>query len=366
MKVYLYEANALKDYVSRFFAQWQVPMEEAKIAADVLVSANLRGIDSHGVIRLHGYYAGRLRDGRIDPISKLTLVKETPFNLLFDGGNGLGPVIAYWAMKRCIEKASQTGLSMVGVRNSNHFGIAAYYGMMALPHGMIGVSLTNSRPLMVPTYAANAIMGTNPICLTAPANDEFPFVLDMATSVVSVGKVQYHQKKGEPIPQGWGVDGKGDLTTDPIDVLKGGGVLPLGGDDLHSGYKGYGLSMMVDLLCGVLSGAAFGMEVGHIHEAKPSNVGHFFAAFKIENFIPLNEFKSRMDKFIQSLKNADKARGRERIYIPGEKEFEMEQERTQKGVPLLEDTVESLSKTGAEVGVKFDITCLSSEEYKEA
>ncbi|MCX8025181.1 MAG: Ldh family oxidoreductase, partial [Thermanaerothrix sp.] len=186
-RVLLFQADALKRYMERVFTHLGVPSEDAQIAADVLLAADLRGVASHGIIRLHTYYVNRIRKGLIDVRSPLRVVRESPATLLMDGGQGLGQVVAYRAMQRCIEKAQETGMAMVTVRNSNHYGIAGYYAMMALPHDMIGISLTNSQPLVAPTYGRKAMLGTNPIAVAVPAGQERPFVLDMATSIVPIG-----------------------------------------------------------------------------------------------------------------------------------------------------------------------------------
>ena len=350
-----FQVEALKDYVIRFFKAMSVPEIDARIAADVLVSADLRGVSSHGVIRLHSYYGNRLKNGQIDPSSPIKTLKESPATLALDGGNGLGQVVAYRAMSRCIEMADNAGIAITTVRNSNHFGIAGYYAMMALPQDMIGISLTNSRPLVAPTFGLKGAIGTNPISVAIPAGKERPYVLDMATSIVPIGKVTVYEKAGEKIPQGWGINAKGELTREPAEVLQGGALLPLGGPAELSGYKGYGLSLLVDLLSGVLSGAAFGQTVGKPSENRNADIGHFFAAIKIENFRPVDFFKADMDDYIRSLKATPKLPGQDRIYIHGEKEFENAEKYIQAGVPLLTEVVDLLKTAGEEAGVPFDL-----------
>src|SRR3990172_6410008 len=259
----LYRANDLTDYMVRFFRKLGVSQPHAERAAEILISADLRGVSSHGIIRLHSYYGSRILKGLIDPSSPFTTVRETTSTVLMDGGNGLGMVVSYQAMQTAIAKAKESGVAFVTVRNSNHYGIAGYYAMMALPHDMIG---------------------TNPIAVAAPALNERPYVLDMATSIVPIGKITVYDKAGESIPEGWGVDKTGAVTTSPSEVLKGGALLPLGGSDIMRGYKGYGLGLMVDIFSGVLSGAAFGPEVGAPGRDAPANVGHFFAAVNISAF----------------------------------------------------------------------------------
>jgi len=350
-----YPVEALKDYVTRFFTALNVSEIDARIAADVLVSADLRGINSHGVIRLHSYYGGRLLKGQIDPTSPMAVIKESAATLALDGGTGLGQVVAYRAMSRCIEMAEQAGLAVTTVRNSNHYGIAGYYAMMALPEDMIGISLTNSQPLVAPTFGIPSILGTNPIAVAVPAGEEKPFVLDMATSIVSIGRISVHEKSGQPIPEGWGINARGELTQDPAEVLDGGALLPLGGPAELRGYKGYGLSLLVDLLSGVLAGAAFGDQVGHPSHPKQADVGHFFAAIKIDNFRPIQSFKADMDDYIRALKAAPKLPGQERIYIHGEKEFEKTEKFQAEGIPLQPEIVDSLIEAGKTAGVPFDL-----------
>jgi LDH2 family malate/lactate/ureidoglycolate dehydrogenase len=354
-KTLSYPVEALKDYVVRFFTALGVPEIDARIAADVLVTADLRGVNSHGIIRLHTYYGNRLRQGYIDPTSPIKTLVESPATLALDGGNGLGQVVAYRAMSRCIEMADEAGLAVTTVRNSNHFGIAGYYAMMALPQHMIGISLTNSRPLVTPTFGERPVLGTNPIAVAVPAGKERPYVLDMATSIVPIGRVAVYEKAGESIPRGWGLNAKGELTTDPGEVINGGSLLPLGGPAELRGYKGYGLSLLVDLLSGVLAGAAFGSQVGAPAKERPADVGHFFAAIKIENFRPVDFFKRDMDDYIHALKATPKLPGQDRIYIHGEKEFELAEKYQREGIPLMVEVVESLKAAGREAGVPFDL-----------
>jgi L-2-hydroxycarboxylate dehydrogenase (NAD+) len=355
VKYNLYRAEDLRNFMVRFFTKLNVSSEDAAIAADVLLSADLRGVESHGIIRLNTYYGSRLKKGLIDPKSPITIINETLTTLALDGGNGLGQVVSKHGMLSCIEKAKANGVSMVTVRNSNHYGIAGYYAMMALEHDMIGISFTNSQPLVAPTYGSAPIIGTNPIAVAVPAKDQRPYVLDMATSIVPIGKVTVYDKAGKDIPAGWGINKLGEVTESPSEVLYGGALMPLGGIDMMAGYKGYGLSLMVDIFSGVLSGAAFGASVGHPSDPKAgSNVGHFFAAVRIDAFRPVEEFKAAMDEYILQLKNSPKAVGHDRIYIHGEKEFERSERYLSEGVPLLGSVASGLNDIGMEVGVPFD------------
>ncbi len=360
-KYYYYNQNEIHEYIIRYFMRWQVPQEDASLAADVLLSADMRGVDSHGVIRLNSYYGSRLRKGLINPLSPMTVLKETPTTLSIDGNNGLGHPISIKAMRKCIEKADAMGIAMATVSNSNHYGIAGYYAMMALPRDMIGVSFTNSGPLVAPTHGKKAILGTNPIAVAVPALSERPFVLDMATSIVPIGRVTVYQKEGKSIPAGWGVDSRGLVTEDPSQVVSGGALMPLGGTELMRGYKGYGLGLMVDIFSGVLAGAGFAEKVTGSSSTMPANVGHFFAAVKIEAFRDLQLFKQDMDDLLTQLKNSPKADGEDRIYIHGEKEFEKAEKAAVEGVRLSETTVNILKKTGEEDEVEFDLEPLKVE-----
>lgn len=353
-KKILYRAEDLHQYMVQFFTKLNVPENDARIVADVLLEADLRGVDSHGIIRLHTYYGDRLHKGLIDPLTPVTTIRETATTMALDAGNGMGQVASFKAMQHCIEKAHEMGISMVTVRNSNHYGIAGYYAMMALQQDMIGISFTNSQPLVAPTYGRTAMLGTNPIAVAVPAASEKPFVLDMATSIVPIGRVTVYEKAGKAIPEGWGVNQDGLVTTNPLEVLRGGALMPLGGIDMMRGYKGYGLGMMVDIFSGVLSGASFGANVAHPSDPKTNaDVGHFFAAINIEAFRDLTGFKLDMDKLLQQMKNAPKSVGQERIYIHGEKEFERADRYRKEGIPLLTEVVTSLEKAGREIGIEF-------------
>jgi len=359
MPVYqLYHAEELKEYMVRFFTKLDVPTEDAAIAADILLAADLRGVESHGLIRLNTYYGDRLRKKLVDPTTPLTVLHESACALSLDGGNGVGLVAGYRAMTRTIEKAKTAGIAITTVRNSNHYGIAGYYAMMALPHNMIGVSFTNAQPLVAPTYGKKAVLGTNPIAVAAPADHCRPWVLDMATSIVPIGRVTVYDKARRDLPLGWGIDSQGQPTTAPSDVLKGGALMPLGGTDVMRGYKGYGLAMLVDIFAGVLAGASFGEKVGQPSSTRTADVGHFFAAISIDAFRPIADFKADMDAYLQELKESPKAAGHDRIYVHGEKEFELAEQRQRTGVPVMQPVVDSLIENGKQIGVEFDLSSL--------
>jgi len=347
----------LLDFVVRYMAKLGVPENDAKIVGDVLISADLRGVESHGLLRLGSYYGNRISKNYIDPLTPYKIISETQTTALIDGGNGCGQVVSYRAMEMAIEKAKQSGMAAITVKNSNHFGIAGYYSMMAMEKGMIGVCMTNSQPLVAPTYGKTAIMGTNPISIAAPSNKEYPYVLDMATSAVAYGKIQLHVKKEQPIPIGWGIDEDGNATEDPNKIKPGGhgALLPLGGMDITAGYKGYGLSIFVEIMCAILSGGNFLTQVGSPTKAEPTGVSHFFMAINVEAFRPLIDFKTQLDEMITLIKNSPLAAGRDEIMVAGEKEFEYAEYNSINGVPLIHPIVEDLLKEGEKIGVNFPI-----------
>jgi len=349
--------KSLRAFCEEVFTTLGVPKEEAQVTTDVLVLADLRGIESHGVARMPRYVTG-LKKGHIKPTDNSRVVKETKATALIDGGHSLGQVVGYRGMQLAIKKAKDSAVGIVTVRNSNHYGIAGYYTLMALDQNLIGVSMTNAAPLVVPTFGKGSVLGTNPVSLAAPASREKPFVLDMATSVVPRGKLEVMERKGKPIPLGWAVDETGKGSTNARRVLDamgkrlGGGILPLGGEgEDFSGHKGYGLALMVDVLSGVLSGAATGLAV-NADETRP-NVGHFFMALDPSAFRPLDDFKRDMDRLARELKDSPKAEGQSRIYVHGEKSFARTERHRREGIPMDHKVVESLKKMGSELGVSW-------------
>jgi L-2-hydroxycarboxylate dehydrogenase (NAD+) len=354
----------LAKFCTQVFVKLGVQEKDAEVTSDVLVASDLRGIPSHGVARLMRYVDG-IRNKTILPDAKVTVEKETASTGVVNGGNGLGQPAGYFGMNLAIKKAKDSGLGFVTVHNSNHYGIAGYYSMMALKDDLIGISLTNSAPLVVPTFSRDMLIGTNPISVAAPAGKERPYVLDMATSVVPRGKFEVYERQDKPVPLGWAVDEKGVPSTDTKRIIDnmaktaGGGILPLGGaGELLSGHKGYGMSLLVDILSGVLSGSDFGPWVKTLKKDGTKthiNVGHFFGAIKIENFIDLDKFKSTMDEMMLGLKDSSKAEGEKRLYIHGEKEFEKYDEYKKNGVPLQEKVITALKKLSEEMNIKYDI-----------
>lgn len=343
--------QALRDFTRDVFASLGVPGDDAVTAADVLVHADVLGIDSHGVARLAGHpgYVPGLKSGIIRPSAEPRVVTETASTALLDGDGGLGGVVSTRAMELAIAKASDSAVGVVTVTNSHHFGISCHYAMLALPHGMIGIAMTNAAPQVVPTYGKHALLGTNPLSVAVPAGQERPFILDMATSVGAAGKIEIAQRTGKPIPDGWLVDADGRPTVDPKALWSGGSLLPLGSRPELASYKGYGLAVAVDILCGVLSGAGYSSILDPIGWS----TGHFFMALRIDAFRPLPAFLLMMDSMIQALRTAEPAPGAERVYVHGEQELDAERDRLRNGIPLHPSVVESLRGVANEFGVAF-------------
>jgi len=354
----------LTRFCQRVFEKLGVPSEDAFTTTEVLVLADLRGIDSHGVARLRRYYTG-LKNGVMVPKPSVRVVRETPVTALIDGGAALGQVAGKRGMEMAIEKALKNGMGFVSVGNSNHYGIAGYYSLMALKHDLIGISLTNSDAYVVPTFGTEVMLGTNPISVTIPTLKERPWVLDMSTAVATLGKLEVYNRMGKKLPAGWATDERGYSTDDPAKVLAnirsraGGGLLPLGGEgEEFGGHKGYGLDILVDILSGVLSGSGnTNLLYPKTPEGKPlpSLVGHFFGAMRVDFFRPLEDFKKDMDDLIRRLRKSNKAEGQNRIFIHGEKEFELEEKYRKEGIPLYFKVYEDLKTIGDEVGVPFQL-----------
>jgi LDH2 family malate/lactate/ureidoglycolate dehydrogenase len=323
---------------------------EANDAAKVLLSADLRGVDSHGIARLSGYI--RLwQAGRINAKPHLKIIHETPSTAVVNGDAGLGLVVAPYAMKVAIDKARTAGTGWVSVQNSNHFGIAGIHAMMALEEDMIGIAMTNASPLVAPTFSTERLLGTNPIAVAIPAGNQAAFVADMATTTAANGKLEILQRKNMPAPHGWIQDKEGNISTNQHEVKEGGALLPLGGTREQGSHKGYALGSIVDILSGVLSGANYGPWVPPFVSFLPvaddlpgKGIGHFFGAMRIDAFRPAADFKQHMDHWIERFKNAQPIAGEERVLIPGDPEREMEQERLINGIPLLDAVVEDIQQ----------------------
>jgi LDH2 family malate/lactate/ureidoglycolate dehydrogenase len=330
-----------------------VPGADARDVADVLLAADLRGIESHGIARLKHFYVDRIREGAIAPACALTVVRERPATLALDGGNGLGHPISKRAMARTIEKAREHGVCFTTVRNSNHFGIAGYYAMMALEHDLIGIASTDSIHYAAPTYGRDKQLGTNPFAFAIPSGSEPPFVLDFATTTVTFGKIEVYARMGKRLLPGWAVDPDGAPTDDPAQAAPGGALLPLGGfGTATGGHKGYGLGALCEILCGVLAGGAFGarLTTGGI-TAGDGLAGHFFGALRVDAIRSLDAFKADMDRELRAFRTAAPAAAADRVQVAGDPERENEEAFRRGGVPHLPAVWSVLDELAAEVGI---------------
>jgi len=351
-------ADSLQDFCRRVFGHYGVGEEDSRVAASVLVAADALGIASHGVGRLWRYVEG-LKTGLMLPDAPVEIQKETPSSLVINARGALGAPVSVRAMRAVIEKARANGSAFGCVRDSNHFGIAGYYARMALEEDMLGIAMTNTAALAVPTFGRIAMFGTNPLAFAAPADRERAFVLDMSTTVVPRGKLEVYERLGRDMPDGWAVDKTGRPARDARPMLDdmqnriGGGMLPLGGLGTgFGGQKGYGLAVMVDILCAVLCGAPFGLDV-YDTPTSSARVSHFFGAIRIECFRDPREFRRDMDRMLESLRSSPPAEGEERVYYAGLPERETEAENLRRGVPLLQKTYDGLRAIGRECGIEL-------------
>ncbi len=346
---FLISAESLSDFCLACFKKLGLRDEDAEITAANLIFANLRGVDSHGVVRMK-VYADRLRDGGTNPQALPKLVRDDQICALLDADDGVGQAAGALAMKIAVSKAKENGIGWVSVKNSNHFGAAAFYAMQALPHDMIGFAMTNASTTMAPAGGREARLGNNPLAVAIPAGKKPPVVLDMATGAVAKGKIFIAQQERKKIPTTWALDKTGAPTDDP-DAAAEGLIQPLGG------YKGYGLSLLIDLLTGVLSGGGFSTGVGQMYKdlSVPTRSAHACAALRIDSFIPVSEFRQRVDEIIDMMHSCPRAAGVERIYVPGEIEHETEQRRKAQGIPLSGALRDELVALGAELGVELSL-----------
>lgn len=347
----------LFNFTEHIFLAIGCKAHDATIATESLLSADLRGVDSHGVARLSGYV--RLWEAkRVNATPALKIIHETPSTAVVDGDAGLGLVVAPYAMQVAINKANNVGTGWVSVQHSNHFGIAGKHAMMALPHDMIGIAMTNASALVAPTFAKQKMLGTNPIAVAIPAGKQAPFVADFATTTAANGKLEILQRKNEPVPQGWVQNKDGDASNNAHALKDGGALLPLGGNREGSSHKGYMLGSIVDIFSGVLSGANFGPWVPPFpaYIPMPENmpgqgIGHFFGAMRIDAFRTAEAFKKDMDQWIEAFKNATPIDANEPVIIPGEPEVIFEKDRMINGIPLLPAVVTDLKQLGEKFGV---------------
>jgi len=359
MSYTVFDYARLKKFTEEVFLKMGCPSQHALMAADALVAADLRGIDSHGVARLSGYI--RLWEaGRINANPTIRVLHQTPSTAVLDGDSGLGLVVAQEAMQIAIEKAKQVGTGWVSVQNSNHFGIAGYHAMMALQQDMIGMAMTNASPLVAPTFSSDKMLGTNPIAVAAPAGKQPPFVADLATTTAANGKLEILQRKGQGTPTGWVQDKEGAPCTDAHILKKGGALLPLGSDREHGSHKGYALGAVVDLFSALLSGANYAPWVPPFPAYVPmptrqpgKGIGHFLGALRIDAFRTADEFKQSMDDWIEGFRNASPISEQEKVMVPGDPERIACDLRLAQGIPLEDSVAEDLRNVAAQFSLSL-------------
>jgi len=358
-------ANRLVDFMVDALVAMGVPVDDAKIIADVLITSDLWGVRSHGVAHLKMYHE-RMKVGLQLPVTHLTVVKDTPTTAVMDGGNGMGMVVGYHAMQLAIQKAKQYGLGAVAVRNSSHYGIAGYYPMMAVKDGLVGLSVTNAHPSTAPTFGVRPMLGTNPIAVAAPTDEPFPYMFDAATSVAPRGKIEIAARANKPIPEGWVIGQDGKTATDSSNMIKQMNegtvaLLPVGGmGELMGGHKGYGLATMVEIFSAAFQNGTYLWGLTDMDaDGKPQflRIGHFFLAIDIEHFIPLADFKQITGNMMRELRSSPRAPGQPRIYTAGEKEYYNTQRVQAEGVEItpgvqkaLQALRQELKLTGHELG----------------
>jgi LDH2 family malate/lactate/ureidoglycolate dehydrogenase len=355
-----YPTDHLRTFTERVFVRLGVSDEDARQAADVLAAADLRGVDSHGIVRLPAY-ANLLAEGRSNPRPSITVVRQTACTATVDGDNGMGLIVGPKANALAIEKAQASGSGWVAVCNSHHYGIAGYYALQAVQSGLIGWAMTNAAPQVVPAGGVQKMLGTNPIAVGFPGGNEPPVVIDVATSAAAFGKIRLALRDGKEIPDGWAIDRHGAPTRAPGDLFDGGALLPLGSALERGSHKGYCLAALVDLLCGVLSGACWGPFVPPLF-AKPvagertvgRGIGHFFGAWRIDGFIDPVEYRRGFDDWVRTLRTTKPAAGVAEVLIPGDPERRAETQRRANGVPLPATVVTELRAVAARTGVPFD------------
>lgn len=351
--------ETLQSFIRDTFIKLGVPADEAQVCSEVLIASDLRGIESHGIGRLK-YYYDRIKKGQHNTTTQVEVVRESATTAVVDGHHGMGMIVATRSMQMAIDKAKAYGMGAVAVRNSTHFGIDGYYAGMAANAGLIGMSFTNARPSIAPTFGVQAMMGTNPIAFACPTDEAFPFIFDAATSIAQRGKFEVLARKEKPAAEGWAIDDEGHLPTDPATILDGlnhntTAVLPLGGfGEVLGGHKGYGLAVIVEILCASLQSGAYLQDLqGYDKDGKqqPFRVGHFFMAINVENFVDLEEYKHTTGQILRELRASRKAPGQERIYTAGEKEYENEQHVRAQGVAAVPNLQKEIKFIQKELGL---------------
>jgi len=343
--------EVIEDFMVNVMVKAGIPAEDAKIVGDVLIQADKFGIDSHGVNRLKSIYLDRIKEGILNPTTNFEIVKEGPTTAVIDGHNGMGHVVAYKSMKLAIEKAGKYGMGMVVVRNSTHYGIAGYYALMATRENMIGITGTNARPSIAPTFGVENMLGTNPLTFGMPSDEPFPFLLDCATSITQRGKVELYARQGKDLPKGWVIDENGESKTDSHEVLKDlisghAALTPLGGiGEETAGYKGYGYATVVEILSSALQQGSYMKMLLGISDGKkvPYPLGHFFIAIDINAFADPDDFKKTTGNILRELRSSKKMPGQTHVYTAGEKEYYAWMDRKDKGVPFSEELLAEFS-----------------------
>lgn len=358
-----YPSDVLRDFSRRTFLHFGIPEEDAQTAADVLAASDLRGIETHGVARLHTYF-DMLELGRINPRPNVTIVRENPTCATVDGDNGLGLVVGPKANQIAMDKADEVGSGWVSVCNTNHYGIAGYYVLKALERGLIGWSMTNTTKLVAPLWGNARMTGTNPIAIGFPGGEEGggrDIVVDLATCAAAYGKIEMARRRGETIPEGWAQDKNGNETVDPNEMVNGGTLLPLGSRKEQGGHKGWALAVAVDVLTCCLSGANWGPWAPPfaLRQEVPSKsvgkgIGHFFGAMRLDGFIDPAEFKRQIDDYRRTMTATPPTPGHEAVLLPGDPERLAEADRRQNGVPLVLPVVEELRDIARKTGLAFD------------
>jgi len=356
----MYTVENITQFTRNVFLKMGCSEEYANIITEVFIAAELRGLSSHGMIRIKDYFQ-LWQAKRINTSPEVRIVHETPGTAVVDGDNAIGMIAAVKSMQVAIEKANIVGTGWVSTKNSNHFGIAGYYAMMALKHDMIGLCMTNANPLVAPTFSLTRLLGTNPVAVAIPAGNHHPFVADFATTPIARGKLAVAAKKGEKVPFGYVQDISGIPSDDPDILTKGGSMVTLGGDYEHGSHKGYCMSAIVDIFSAVLSGANFGPFVPPsvaylpvLDEKVGKGTGHFFGAMRIDGFRPANEFKASMDKWIDTFKNAKPIPGQAEVIIPGEPERKNEERIKREGIHVIPPVVKELKEIANYLEIKFD------------
>ncbi len=343
--------DVLGDFYIRAFTRAGLTPEDAETTARILIGADVHGIESHGAPLAHGYI-NKIRQGLINPRPKIRTVAEFPGTLVLDGDNGPGPVVASYAMRQAIEKARENGVGTVTVRHSNHFAATCNYPLMAAAEGMAGMAMTTTGPNVLPTFGNKPLLGTNPIAIAFPGGEQArPFLIDMSTSVVAMGKLGVYRREGKELPVGWAVDAEMHPTTDATQARH---LYTLGGDREHGSQKGYGLSVAVDLFSALLGGGRYSAEIPN-NATVPTEHTHMFTAWRVDAFVPMDQYAARFDAYIQMLHDCPTAPGHARVLAPGDPEWQAEDDRRAHGIPLNPIILADLQKLATELGIPFAV-----------